>query len=609
MGKIIGIDLGTTNSVVSIIEGGRPVVISDTEGHRLTPSVVAFTGDSGEPVVGHIANRQRILNPRKTIYSVKRFMGRRGGEIKEEDMFVSYLLSGSGEEPLGISIDDRHYLPEEISAFVLEKLKGDAERHLGEKVEKAVITVPAYFNDAQRNATKRAGEIAGLKVERIINEPTAASLAYGLDKKLNARIGVYDLGGGTFDISILDVRNGIFQVLSTCGNTRLGGDDIDRRLIDFLLKKTEEGGGGDLSGNLFAMSRIREEAEKGKCALSFQDEVEISIPFLTPTFSLKYRLTRKEFEVLTRDIVERTRKPCLQAMMDAKLTHQDIDEVILVGGSTRIPRVRQLVEEIFGKIPDTSVNPDEAVAIGAAIQANVLTGGISSLLLLDVTPLSLGIETYGGFMNVIIPRNTTIPTKAGELFTTAVDNQQAVTIHVLQGERQTAADNWSLGTFVLEDIEPAPAGVPRIGVQFTIDADGILHVLARDVKTGKEKQVQMKSTLDVAKEEIERMVKESIEHASEDSVRKEFFEAKFEAEKVLAATRKGLDKCSHLLLEEERRVIHEVMEEVERAIDRQDTPGLKESTGRLNRATERLASLLLEQTVKDVVGKKGHKGG
>lgn len=604
MSKIIGIDLGTTNSVVSIIEGGRPVVISDIEGQRLTPSVVAFTNNVGEPVVGHVADRQRILNPRKTIYSVKRFMGRRGGEIKEEDMFVSYPLSGRGEEPLKIAIDDRQYLPEEISAFVLKKLKGDAERYLGERVEKAVITVPAYFNDAQRNATKRAGEIAGLKVERIINEPTAASLAYGLDKKLNARIGVYDLGGGTFDISILDVRNGIFQVLSTCGNTRLGGDDIDRRLIDFLLKKIEEGGGGDLSGNLFALSRIREEAEKGKCALSFQEEVEISIPFLTPAFSLRYRLTRKEFEVLTRDIVERTRKPCLQAMMDAKLASRDIDEVILVGGSTRIPMVRQLVEEIFGKSPDTSINPDEAVAIGAAIQANVLTGGISSLLLLDVIPLSLGIETYGGFMNVIIPRNTTIPTKAGELFTTAVDNQQAVTIHVLQGERQTAADNWSLGTFVLEDIEPAPAGVPRIGVQFTIDADGILHVLARDVKTGKEKQVQMKSTLDVAREEIERMVKESIEHAAEDSAKREFFEAKFEAEKVLAATRKGLSKCSSLLKEEERREIHEGMEVVERAIDRQDTTVLKESTGRLNKVTERLASLLLEETVKDIVEKE-----
>jgi len=605
MSKIIGIDLGTTNSVVSIVEGGKPIVIPDAEGQRLTPSVVAFIDTAEQPIVGHVANRQRILNPKKTIYSVKRFMGRRGGEIEEEDMFVSYTLTGKGEEPIKIVINDHRYLPEEISAFVLKKLKGDAERYLGETVDRAVITVPAYFNDAQRSATKRAGEIAGLKVERIINEPTAASLAYGLDKRLDARIGVYDFGGGTFDISILEVRGGIFQVLSTCGNTRLGGDDIDRRLIDFLLKKIKEMGGGDLSGDLFALSRIREEAEKGKCALSFQEEVDIYIPFLTPTFSLEYRLTRKEFEGLTRDIVERTRKPCLQALMDAKSTPRDIDEVILVGGSTRIPMVQELVEEIFGKSPNRSVNPDEAVAIGAAIQANVLSGGISSLLLLDVTPLSLGIETYGGFMNVIIPRNTTIPTRAGELFTTAVDNQRAVTIHVLQGERQTAADNWSLGTFVLEDIEPAPAGVPRIGVQFTIDADGILHVLARDVKTGKEKEVQMKSTLDVPKEEIEKMLKEAIEHAEEDSARKEFFDARFEAEKVLGATRKGLIRCSHLLEEDERRVIHEIMDEVERGIEAGNTQVVRDATERLNKATERLASLLLEETVKEMVEKRG----
>src|SRR3972149_5012600 len=465
MSRIIGIDLGTTNSVVSVIEGGVPVVIPDADGQRLTPSVVAFTGEGEAPIVGHAANRQRILNPKRTIYSVKRLMGRRGGEIKEEDMFVSYPLAGRGEEPLRITVDSRVYLPEEISAFVLKKLKVDAEQYLGEPVGRAVITVPAYFNDAQRNATKKAGEIAGLKVERIINEPTAASLAYGVDKKLNATIGVYDLGGGTFDISILHINKGVFQVLSTCGNTRLGGDDIDRRLIDFLLSHIAAGGGGDQSGNLMVLSRIREEAEKAKCALSFQEEVEISIPFLTSSFSFKFKLTRKEFEELVRDIIDRTRKPCLQAMMDAKLTRDDIDEVILVGGSTRIPLVQQLVEEIFGKKPNRSINPDEAVALGAAIQANVMSGLISNLLLLDVTPLSLGIETYGGFMNVIIPRNTTIPTRAGELFTTAVDDQSAVTIQVLQGERQMASDNWSLGTFALEDITPAPAGVPRIGVQ------------------------------------------------------------------------------------------------------------------------------------------------
>ncbi|MDZ4383902.1 MAG: molecular chaperone DnaK, partial [Nitrospirota bacterium] len=534
----------------------------------------------------------------------KRFMGRRGGEIKEEDMFVSYPLAGRGEEPLRIAVDSRVYLPEEISAFVLKKLKADAEQYLGETVGRAVITVPAYFNDAQRNATKKAGEIAGLKVERIINEPTAASLAYGLDKKLNARIGVYDFGGGTFDISILDVKNGIFQVMSTCGNTRLGGDDIDRQLIDFLLKKTEEAGGGDLSGDIFALSRIREEAEKAKCALSFQEETEISIPFLTRSFSLRYLLTRKEFEGLARDIINRTRRPCLQAMMDAKLTSSDMDEVILVGGSTRIPMVQQLAEEIFGKRPNTSVNPDEAVAVGAAVQANILSGKITNLLLLDVTPLSLGIETYGGFMNVIIPRNTTIPTRAGELFTTAVDGQQAVTIQVLQGERQMVADNWSLGTFLLEDIEPAPAGVPRIGVQFTIDADGILHVLARDVKTGREKQVQMKSSLDVSRDAIEKMVKESMEHAAEDAAKKDLFDAKLEANKVLAATRKGLEKCAHLLSEKERTEIHKVMKDTEQAINNNNSAQLKEATTRLNKATEKLATLLLKETAKEIVEKK-----
>ncbi|HEU0038810.1 MAG TPA: Hsp70 family protein, partial [Verrucomicrobiae bacterium] len=519
MSKIVGIDLGTTNSLVAIVDSGIPFVIADAEGRRLTPSVVHFPAPNAGPVVGHAANRVRVVKPAETVYSVKRFIGRRGADISQEEMLVTYPVKGESTGPVRIPIHGRDYLPEEISAEVLKKLKRDAEATLGETVTRAVITVPAYFNDAQRNATKRAGELAGFTVERIINEPTAAALAYGLDKRTEkSKIAVYDLGGGTFDLSILELTEGVFQVLATNGNTRLGGDDLDKRIVDFLIGKigdsveslnryNVEPGHADSTIQRFndlttlaILSRLREAAEQAKITLSTETEVEIALPFLTPDFSFSCKLTRAELESLTRDIIQRTRQHCLRALADAKVEPKDLDQVILVGGQTRMPLVRQLVSEWFGCAEfaetrggvrlgteyhraagpqlNTSQNPDEAVALGAAIQAEILSGGFRQVLLLDVTPLSLGLETFGGLMNVIIPRNSTIPVKAGELFTTAVDHQRSMLIHVLQGERERARDNWSLGRFTLE-FAPAPRGVPRVGVQFDIDADGILHVLAR----------------------------------------------------------------------------------------------------------------------------------
>ncbi|MBL9128471.1 MAG: Hsp70 family protein, partial [Verrucomicrobiales bacterium] len=561
MSKIVGIDLGTTNSLVATVDSGIPYVIADPEGQRLTPSVVHVPGPDTAPVVGHKANRIRIVRPSDTIYSVKRFMGRRGADIPREEMLVTYPVRGEGTGPVTFDLHGRPWTPEEISAEILRKLKADAEASLGQPVTRAVITVPAYFNDAQRNATKKAGELAGFTVERILNEPTAAALAYGLDKlKDRTRIAVYDLGGGTFDLSVLELNQGVFQVLATQGNTRLGGDDLDTRITGFLVDKIREAGGPDLANaeagstrsaeTLQRLSRVREAAEQAKIRLSSQTETEIALPFLAPDFSFRYGLARTELESLTRDILLRTRAHCLRALADAKTEAKDLDQVILVGGQTRMPLVRQLVSEWFGcaefeetrgdvrlgedyhrpkgPVLNTSVNPDEAVAIGAAIQAEILSGGMTHLLLLDVTPLSLGLETFGGLMNVIIPRNTTIPVKAGEVFTTAVDNQRSMLIHVLQGERERARDNWSLGRFELE-FEPAPKSVPRVGVQFEIDANGILHVLARDLKTGHQRVVEMKSAVDVSDADVQKMIEESVEHAFDDLKARQWIEAKLRA--------------------------------------------------------------------------------
>jgi molecular chaperone DnaK len=649
MSKIVGIDLGTTNSLVATVDSGIPFVIADANGQRLTPSVVHFSSANSEAIVGHEANRMRVVKPAETVYSVKRFIGRRGAEILPEEKSVTYPLNCDGGGTTTIPIRGKNYSPEEISAEVLKKLKRDAENYFGDAVTRAVITVPAYFNDAQRNATKRAGELAGFTVERIVNEPTAAALAYGLDKlKEKSKIAVYDLGGGTFDLSILELNGGVFQVLATNGNTRLGGDDLDKRLVEFLVKQIGKNIESlhryivaseqvDSTIQQFndatpLLSRIREASEAAKIKLSAETEVEIALPFLTPDFSFSFKLTRVELENLSRDIIARTRQHCLRALADAKLEAKDLDQVILVGGQTRMPLVRKFVGELFhcaefeetrgglrigtefhkptGPQLNTSQNPDEAVALGAAIQAEILSGGFKNVILLDVTPLSLGIETFGGLMNVLIPRNSTIPLKAGELFTTAMDNQRSMLIHVLQGERERAKDNWSLGKFTIE-FESVPRGVPRVGVQFEIDANGILHVLARDVKSGKEKIVEMKSAVDVDDSAVQKMVEESVEYAFEDLAARRWVEAKLKANETLAATKRATADYADEIEKDYCGKIEAAAYEVETVLATENSSGsgdlkkLQAAVAALDEATKPLADFLMDKAMEAMLKKRG----
>ncbi len=599
MSKVIGIDLGTTNSVVAVMEGSEPSVITNPEGGRLTPSVVAFA-KSGERLVGQVAKRQAITNPENTVFSIKRFMGRKYNEVNEEMKMVPYRVSSSTNGDAQVEISGKSYAPPEISAMVLQKMKQAAEEYLGQQVTKAVITVPAYFNDSQRQATKDAGRIAGLEVLRIVNEPTAAALAYGLDKKKDETIAVYDFGGGTFDISILEVGEGVVEVKSTNGDTHLGGDNIDQRLIDWVIGEFRKDQGIDLSKDKMALQRLKEAAEKAKMELSTTMETEINLPFITADAGgpkhLNFKLTRAKFEQLVEDILQRTVAPCKQALADAGMKPSDIHEVVLVGGSTRIPRVQQIVRDLFGREPHKGVNPDEVVAVGAAVQAGVLSGDVKDILLLDVTPLSLGIETLGGVSTKLIERNTTIPTRKSEVFSTAADNQTSVEIHVLQGERPMARDNRTLGKFQLVGIPPAPRGIPQIEVTFDIDANGIVNVSAKDLGTGKEQKITITSSSGLNKDEIDRMVKEADSHASEDRQKRDEIDAKNRADHMVYNTEKLLKENREKIPDADARNIEQAIAETKAAIEKGGLDGINSAVEKLTQASHKLAELMYKQS-------------